>query len=238
MSWININRLSWHDLRFLGRYSEHPSLFGRRWLRSRLTPWFSHRFCVMSRYAADWLPWAVRQDGWRGMDPAGWLPAPFEEVTAEEYRRKRDFARDQYGPPLMHFHITPVPDRALREILELCRQEGIAVLLMLMPEGREFQSWYPAGARETIDTYLCGLSREYNAPLIDARCWLPDSAFFDSHHLLPHGAVAFTQRFARDILHPLLQGKALATGVPVQSIGPDLVHAGPPGGSSPLSGKP
>ena len=238
MSWMNINRLSCDDVWFLRRYTEHPWVLGRHWLRSRLTPWFSHRFCVLSRFAAEWLPWSARQDGWRGMDAAGWLPAPFHNLTAEEYQRKRDFARDQYGPPLEHFHITTLPDQALRELLQLCRQEGIAALLLLMPEGTEFQSWYPPGARERIDAYLGGLSREYGVPLIDTRCWMPDTAFFDSHHLLARGAATFTERFAHAILNPVLEGKTLATGLPVQGAGTDLVHAGPRDELNPATGRP
>ncbi len=75
-------------------------------------------------------------------------------------------------------------------------------MLLLMPEGTEFQSWYHPAARAEIDTYLACLNREYEVPLVDARSWLPDTAFFDSHHLHGDGATAFTQRFAREVLEP------------------------------------
>jgi hypothetical protein len=83
----------------------------------------------------------------------------------------------------------------------LCRQQNIATTLLVMPEGPEFQSWYAPAARAEIDTYLSRLSRDYGIPLIDARSWLPDTAFFDSHHLHPDGATAFTQRFERAVFN-------------------------------------
>jgi hypothetical protein len=61
-----------------------------------------------------------------------------------------------------------------------------------------------------IDGYLQGLNREYQAPLIDTRGWMPDGAFLDSHHLLPPGAKLFSQRFEQDILQPMFEARILA----------------------------
>jgi hypothetical protein len=127
---------------------------------------------------------------------------PHTILDATGQRRALEFARRQYGAVLDHFHITAVADRALRELLALCREQGIAAMLVLMPEGTEFQSWYGPGARAEIDAYLASVSRDYHIPLVDARSWLPDNAFFDSHHLHPDGATAFTQHFAREMLKP------------------------------------
>jgi hypothetical protein len=85
-------------------------------------------------------------------------------------------------------------------LLALCNGQGIAAMLVLMPEGTQFQSWYAPAARAEIDSYLATVSREYAVPLVDARSWLPDTAFFDSHHLHPDGATAFTERFARQLV--------------------------------------
>src|SRR5439155_26027040 len=90
-------------------------------------------------------------------------------------------------------------DRPLRELLTLCRQQQIPAMLLLLPEGPEFQSWYAPPARAEIDAYVDRLSRDYGYPLVDARSWLSETAFFDSHHLHPDGATAFTQRFAQEV---------------------------------------
>jgi hypothetical protein len=201
-AWLNIDRLGFEDVRFLGHYTDQPLLLWMRWIRSRSVPWFTNRFCIMSDFAPGWLPWECRQDGWRGMDDAGWLPYPRTAVDSEEYERGREFARKQYAPAFQDFEISAKPEQALRELLELCRRRQIAVVLVLMPEGSDFQSWYPPRARTKVNAYLAEVTREYGVPLIDARSWMNDSAFFDGHHLLPDGARLFTERFARDVSWP------------------------------------
>jgi hypothetical protein len=199
MAWLNVNRLAWDDLQLVRRYSDQPRQLCYNWCRAQFAPWFAQRFCIMSRYAPGWLPWETRQDIWLGLDRWGWMIYPHTIQDAAGQRRALEFARRQYAPALDHFRITPIADRALHELLALCRREGIAAMLVLMPEGTVFQSWYAPAARAEIDSYLASVSREFAFPLVDARSWLPDTAFFDSHHLHPDGATAFTERFARDV---------------------------------------
>ena len=40
--------------------------------------------------------------------------------------------------------------------------------------------------------YVDKLCRESGVKAVDARSWMPDGMFFDGHHLLPAGAVAFS----------------------------------------------
>ncbi len=206
-STLNINRLRWVDLPVLRRLAAHPWQLLRHWCRSRLAPSFTHRFCIMTRYAPKFLPWETRQDGWRQMDRSGWMPYTYAAVDAARYRKGVEYARREYTSALAHFHISAMPDRALREMLTLCRAEGIPALLLLMPEGSEFRSWYPAAAGEVLARYLDGLNREFGTRVIDARTWVPDHYFFDSHHLLPCGATEFTRHFGREGLRHLLTAK-------------------------------
>jgi hypothetical protein len=222
MRWVPIDRLGWEDVQLLSRYHDRPALLWQQWIVSRLTCWFSNRFGVMSYYAPGWLPWDCRQDGWLGMDGFGWLPYTRTAVDAEEYQRGVDYARRQYAPAFVNYHISEKPDRALRELLELCRREQIYVLLLLMPEGSLFQSWYSHGTRAEVDAYLASLCRRYGVPLVDARSWMEDTAFFDSHHLLPAGATAFTERFAREVLPLLGPGKTEPVAQTDQTTGADL----------------
>ena len=39
-------------------------------------------------------------------------------------------------------------DRALEELLAVCRREQIAAVLVTMPEATDFRGWYPPPARE------------------------------------------------------------------------------------------
>jgi hypothetical protein len=207
--WMDVNRLSLSDLPLLRHnVDDLPDRYWK-WLCSRLTPWFTHRFGLISRYAPDWLPMGARQDGWRGMDKFGWLPYNAARVTPEQYRRARDFAHEQYRHAFTHFYISEMPDRNLRKILDLCHREQITPLLVLMPEGSEFQAWYPPGARGEICRYLTSLRDQYQVPVVDARRWVADFAFFDSHHLLPDGAIDFSRRFAHEGVVPLLDDQFL-----------------------------
>jgi hypothetical protein len=204
--WLNVERLSWTEFQVVRRYSHQPWSQCRKWVRSRLTPCFAHRFCIISHVSPGWLPWGdIRQDGWLSLGITGWAPYGKERVTPEEYRRGVEFALHQYAICFQHFHITAPIDRALREALDLCRQEGIHVLLLTMPEGKVYQSWYGPDALAQINAYVSELSRQYRAPWIDARSWCSDDCFFDNHHLLSSGAAVFSERFGREVLQPLVE---------------------------------
>jgi len=199
--WLNINRLSLADLRTLVRYSDHPFVLIRHWVRSRLLPCMTHRYWLMMRYAHSWLRFdPERPQDWRNLDRLGWECYHRQNVDAEEYRRGLQAAHDEYAHSLNQFRITPAPDRVYHGLLNLCRQERIPVLLLLMPEASQFRAWYGPEATRGIDAYIAGLSREYHIPAVDARTWMPDALFFDGHHLLPVGAVDFSAR-----LPPYLQ---------------------------------
>src|SRR5205823_5520979 len=106
--------------------------------------WFSYRYGLVSRYAPGLIPAQNRQDCfWTALDRLGWRSCGFDTVTPEMYQRGVDASHRDHGSVLEHhFSIGDVPDRALRELLCLCRSEGIAVALFTMPEGKVYQDWY------------------------------------------------------------------------------------------------
>ena len=54
------------------------------------------------------------------------------------------------------------------------------------------------------------LASTFNPVKFDARAWVPDEAgFTDGHHLLPAGALRFSERFGREAVGPLLRGGPL-----------------------------
>ena len=205
---VHTERLGHGDLAVLAPYCREPDKLYRKWASNRLAPWFSARFCLMSRWLPGWLPWQARQDYmWNTIDRFGWLAFPHETIPPSERAKALQNGHDQYGPNLATFRVSPLPDRALREVLELCRREGIRTALYLMPEGTTFRSWYPPAARSALDGYLAGLSAEYGVPLFDARDWLVDADFADDHHMLPAGARKFSRRFGREVVGPFVTGR-------------------------------
>jgi hypothetical protein len=209
-TWLDVEQMTWNDLGLLRRYCERPWLLYSRWLWSRRTPGFSYRLGLMKHYAPRWLPPATLFDVWVGVSASGWVPFGHETVGPADYQRGVARARAEYYRLLQDFQLRDSPLKAARELLDLCRQEGIGVGLFLMPEGSEFRSWYPPSVRVEVDNYLTNLSKEYGVPVVDARTWMADEDFFDCHHLLPRGAAAFTQRFEREALQPFLAGQLRA----------------------------
>jgi hypothetical protein len=170
------------------------------WLQDRLLLWYKYRSGFLAWAAPRWLLpqarwgenlWDYRGGEWRVIG---------DKVSLPECRRLTDDARRRYASSLQHFRIADDADRALRELLDTCRDRRIAVVLFLMPEASEFRGWYPPEALGLLSEYLADLHREYDAPLIDARCWIADWDFSDGHHLLSWGASAFTRRFAKEVL--------------------------------------
>jgi hypothetical protein len=206
-------RTAWSDLPVLERYCPQRWRLYLNWFQARLAPWFSHRFSFLNQFAPDWLPVANCSTCWQDkMDRSGWFWWT-ARVTPDEYRKGLEATRREYSWVLADLHITNLPDQVTREVLNLCRKEGIAVALFLMPEESEFRRWYSPASNTTVNEYIARLTREYQVPVIDARQWIADGEFLDGHHLLPRGAALFTERFGREAIKPLLEGGRKARSV-------------------------
>ena len=126
-----------------------------------------------------------------------------------------------YKDKWTHFRLGGPHTEGLRELLTLCRKENLPARLVLSPEGKVFQSWYPPGVWEEISTYLRSLCSEFGAPLIDAHNWMREEEFMDSHHLLPTAAKRYTDQLGREGILPVLaalklvkNGATAAEGMP------------------------
>ncbi len=170
------------------------------WLQDRLLLWYKYRSGFLASLAPELLPaqarwgehlWDYRGGEWRSVG---------ERISIQERRRLIVDARRRYARSLNHFRIDADADRALRELLDTCRAQDIAVVLFLMPESDEFRAWYPPEARRRLSAYLAALQNEYGLASIDARDWFDKGEFSDGHHLLKRSAVTFTHRFAREVV--------------------------------------
>jgi hypothetical protein len=197
------------DLGVLVRYAPPWKVYSI-FARGRLAPWYKHRLLLLRRWAPDWVPADVLlEEDAVTIDPLGgdhdWQLK--ESMEPEKIRRLTEHARAGYYPALQRYHIKDRSARAVRDLLDLCRRERIQTILMLAPEATEFRRWYAASAPAEIDQFLAGLRQEYGVQLVDARDWLPDDRFIDTHHVLMRGADEFTLQLGRDVLQPLAQGK-------------------------------
>jgi hypothetical protein len=197
----------WEDLSLLKRYNglNRPKL-RRKWWKTFLVPWYHHRLCLLNQFAPKLLPGQFRPISFP-MDDFGDLCNLPEKVPQEDRARGLDHARREYFQCLGNLRLAPRAMAALRELLETCQQDGVPAVLVIMPEGEEFRSWYGPGAWDTLEQSLEALSREYHVPLVDAHEWMSEADFSDSHHLLRQGRERFTERLGREVVLPLLHGQ-------------------------------
>jgi hypothetical protein len=205
----------WSDLTPSRRYTPAVAAHRyRQWLECSCSPWYCNRQSLMARYAPGWMTDSQVRDAtfWRrAIGPLGAVPY-VECVAPQDYERGLQVARKQYAWSVRFPAVDATADRALREMLALCRREGIHVAaLVAMPEGSEFRSWYSPETRAVINAYLGDLCREYGTRFVDASAWMPDDCFQDGHHLLRPAACRFTQRLWQTALEPCLASLGVAT---------------------------
>lgn len=214
-------RYAWGDLALLQKYqmgrlvtvdgdgkahTEERNLTAEL-LRGFLVPWHQHRFTFMNMLAPRWLPWGNRKDtGWKALDDYGWLARDRAARQEPELSRKSvDGYREYFTPILHNYELSEVSDRAMRALLDRCRQEGIKVALLHMPEGEEFQTWYPSQVVTQVESYLAALSTTYTVPVVNARTWMKEADFLDTSHLGAESAAVFTRRLYEEELPRLLK---------------------------------
>ncbi|HEX5444747.1 MAG TPA: hypothetical protein VFW87_12990, partial [Pirellulales bacterium] len=160
--------------------------------KRRLWPWHQHRRELLDRLNPRWtLPGEGEQVP---LGPLGNRLGLSESVAADYRVKILRETHDLYHPSLRHFVVAESSRRAICETAELCRAEGIELTLLLTPEGSDFRSWYSAESVAAVEQFCGELNRDYGLRLIDARRWLPDDEFVDSHHMLAAGADRFTRR--------------------------------------------
>jgi hypothetical protein len=157
---------------------------------------------VARRFAPDWAPAPLVRE--TDLLPLGGCTFVKDDVSAADRARFTEIARGHLESRLRDFKVSPRADRAMRELLSLCRRERIRTVLVLTPEGSVVNGWYAPGAPAQVDGYCAALGREFDAPVLDARGWLADSDFYDYHHVLRRGAEAYTRRLGHDVLQPLV----------------------------------
>lgn len=135
--------------------------------------------------------------------PLGGCVRWLNRVTERDRATRTADAHRHFGPLLRQLPISPSADRAIHDLLALCRQEDIAVVLLLTPEGTVFRSWYGPGTEQHLTAYLRRLADETGTPIVDGRRWLPEEVFYDSHHVVRRGAEEFTQHLHTEVLQPL-----------------------------------
>jgi len=182
-----------HDMPLARQYSDRSLGFDAHFLRHRLL-----RATDLARVTDPFAgqPAPLPRGGYRFLEP---------EITAAERVKRTAFAKQMYGAHAGNMTMRPNADRAFRDTIREAQEHGIRVVLLRSSEGPTFRSWYNPQGLVQFDRYIAGVAKEYGVPVVDARLWLDEEDFVDSHHVLKRGADKFTARFARE-LSPLVGG--------------------------------
>jgi hypothetical protein len=205
-------RLTAAEVARLAPYYHGPERLLLPWCAARLLPSFRHQAEVREALGLDRPADHPPPGPYDGMDHYGFQPH-YTTLTEERRERFTLQALAQYRNTYDDFHLDPRPCQALRDLLELCRRQGIDAALIVMPESSRFRALCPEPMRAQVDAFVEGLRREFNLPLIDAGNWVPDELFWDGHHLLPTGAGLFMRRFECETLWPMVRRRGRPAGI-------------------------
>jgi hypothetical protein len=188
---------SWRDLTRLNPYfSRHSHQKLKEWLVARVAAWYTFRTQINDEARRVLLGEIIKPPPQIDARGACILNEP---PTAESRQSDTAYSLKLYGPPLEHYRVGHGPSRALREFLELCRGQGIRVVMVIMPESSAFRRLYTPKTREIAGDLLNGLVRHYGLDVIDANDWLPDEDFEDGHHVVASGAEHFSVRLRGEL---------------------------------------
>ncbi|HVX12088.1 MAG TPA: hypothetical protein VHC22_12985 [Pirellulales bacterium] len=203
----DVGRLAWADVRVLARYMVERNQLYADWFRSRVAPWYTHRRHLLGHLVPALLTPLERSDIelTRQTDAHGWSQFPVRPTDEANRRVMEEWSVKLYAEYVRQFEVSDAPARAIREIIEVCRREGIEPALLLMPECESFRQGYPEAAQASIDHWLEGVRHDWSIAVFDCRTWSADDQFCDGHHLLPEGAEHFSARFEEAALHPWLR---------------------------------
>lgn len=167
----------------------------RDWWGANLIPTHGSRFALLGRLLPNWLPGGIRFDWGRRTDPWGWNAASWVNPSRDLREMGIRKAREEYESMLTNLTFESAPIDALRQILAISKTNEIPVVLLLMPEGPLFRSWYPETVTRRLEAFIASLE----TPCINARDWVAEEDFLDSHHLLQTGARHFSEQLGGEL---------------------------------------
>ncbi len=202
-NWTQSVWLTLAEMRRLAPYWAHAKHMETAWLEAHLVPWYALRIPLVRSIYTElfprtrfrfplwecWHHWVHDDWGFR-------VPCAF---TPEQLHNSWVNAWGQFAWTLQNLHMGDGSVRALRDLLQRCRQEQIPTALVFMPESAPFRSWYrPEGMAEARRLFA-DMSREYGVLALDAADWVADEDFRDGHHVQAEGARAFTARLIEEL---------------------------------------
>lgn len=117
-----------------------------------------------------------------------------DRVTAEVRQQQQDAAKGHHLKEIARIQLPEHARQALARILQTCQQQQIQAVVLISPEGPFFQALYDAAHWQAFRAEIVALAAEHKTRFLDARDWLAEEDFYDSHHPVRPGAERFTKR--------------------------------------------
>ena len=189
------DRLAIGELRTAAPFASNYEYFAAVRLLRSLVPFHTHRESLLLAALPEWA--APRRWGmtFQMFDPRGWEGIP--QTSDAERAVYAKVLADAYRPLLSSRQLDPRSCDCLRQLLDLCRDEQIRTVLVLMPQAESFAGLYSHEMQTAIEVELAQLEAEFSVLCIDARGWMADADFYDSQHLLATAAGDFSERLAQ-----------------------------------------
>ncbi len=164
-----------------------------------VVPLVAHRHTVVSRVCPELLPHTSRTDPiWRNVDGWGWWPGRIS-ATPEQVEAGWPAVEAFYRPMYEGYCVHPQHAAAYRTVLKECRERGLRVVLIRMPETARFRTLQTSESERLGEEFLNDVVREFGVTVIDARSWADGSHLPDGFHLTQPGAEAFTRRLMPEV---------------------------------------
>jgi hypothetical protein len=176
----------------------------REWLEGHLVSCYSHRVDIITQFK-EWQYTGKTQSIHIAHDSWGWL-IPLGVHHPLEVLIRHVAAHNMWAAALNNLRLGDGPVRAMHDLLALCRQEQIPVVLVQMPESTMLRSWYSAKSLADLQRLLDELRTTYGVPVIDAGRWISDDGFVDGNHPNAIGADRFTNQLRREVRRFLARG--------------------------------
>jgi hypothetical protein len=104
---------------------------------------------------------------------------------------------------LTGYRIRGSASQALESAIGRCQQNGIAVVLVSTPLLSDHCRLYTPEIETAFHEHMHQVAHARGCRFVDCRRQLPDTMFYDHHHVLLEGAEAFSRRLVIETLAPL-----------------------------------
>ncbi len=215
--YLALPRVQARDLPTLARYHADPPRLRREWRHAQAWPWLSHRHLLQNWLLPRWIAKGKRVDHlWRYTDAFGWEAFPDYIAHYRTIYRTPKWVADQaaFMAAMNQQPLDPVMQRAAVDLVMTCRQAGLGVTVVRVPESTYVRLAYCDRLRGEFERFYANLRETTGVQVVDASAWVDDAGFVEGMHLAPDGAAAYSRRLGREVRRVLATGPASAAGPP------------------------